>query len=245
MKYDISRGQESTQTNSWAPWHPRVCFSPVPCSAQELGAWLQGCPQHQRPGLTYADLIIRFSVADAAKFKLVEGVRKLALGRRQVCREGRERGNADVRKGKSPPAARHRWTRNPSQPAPRERDPPRGLTGPPQCQGTPKSTDLLLHPPQGQGSAGSWPAPTPKYTTGDETPKYRENHVGAQAQCCGAVANGAAGRHGPPRDGTSAQAPRPAQRRHHAWAIMQRFIAFQAADSLRDRNPIKFLLAVT
>lgn len=35
----------------------------------------------------------------------------------------------------------------------------------------------------------------PKYTTGDETSKYRENHAGAQAQCHGAVANGDAGRH--------------------------------------------------
>lgn len=32
---------------------------------------------------------------------------------------------------------------------------------------------------------------------------------------------------------------------HHARAITQRFTASQAADSLRDRNPIKFLLAAT
>lgn len=48
-----------------------------------------------------------------------------------------------------------------------------------------------------------------------------------------------------PRNGTSAQAPSPAEGRHHVRAITQRFIAFQAADSPRDLNPIKFLLAVT
>lgn len=225
-------GRKALKTNSWAPWHPRVCFSPVPCLAQELGAWLQGCPQPQRPGLTYADLIIRFSVADAAKFKLIEGVRKLALGRRQVCREG-GRGETQMLEEEKAHQQHHTGRRViPASQPPGRDPPPRGLTEPPQCQGTPKSAALLLHPPQGQGSAGSWPAPTPKYTTGDETPKYRENHAGAQAQCCGAGANGAAGRRGPPRDGTSAQAPCPAERRHHAWATMQKFIAFQAADSL-------------
>lgn len=46
-KLAISREQESTQTNSQAPWHPCVCLSPVPCSAQGSGAWLQGYPWHQ------------------------------------------------------------------------------------------------------------------------------------------------------------------------------------------------------
>lgn len=40
------------------------------------------------PGLTNADLVIRFGVANAAEFKLIEGVRELALGRRQVCERG-------------------------------------------------------------------------------------------------------------------------------------------------------------
>lgn len=66
----------------------------MPCSG--LWAVAPGAP-----GLTYADLVIRLSVADAAEFKLIEGIRELALGSRQVW-EGRSRENRDVTNGKHP-----------------------------------------------------------------------------------------------------------------------------------------------
>lgn len=53
------------------------------------------------PGLTYADLIVRLSVADAAEFELVEGIRELALGSRQVW-ESRSREKGFVTHGKVP-----------------------------------------------------------------------------------------------------------------------------------------------
>lgn len=52
-------------------------------------------------GLTYADLIVRLSIANAAEFKLVEGIRELALGSRQVC-ESRSREKGPVTHGKVP-----------------------------------------------------------------------------------------------------------------------------------------------
>ena len=174
-----------------------------------------GLPTAPAPALTYADLVIRFRVADAAELKLVEGVCKLALGRRQVCRESRR---GDISEGSSPPTARRR--RQPSQPVPTEGPIRRGHRG---------------SPPQGRGSAGSQPAPAKIRYRRDETSEHR-------ASCDGAMQGGTAG---------AAPTPSP-QRRHlctgsqpRAPGRTQRFIAFQAADSPRDLNPIKFLLAVT
>lgn len=73
----------------------------------------------------------------------------------------RERGDAGVRGGKSPPRARCRRTHNPSWQIPRESEP--HLTG-----GSPKSADL----PRPRDGALQGPGQHPaKYTTGDEALK--------------------------------------------------------------------------
>lgn len=83
---------ESTQTNSWTSGVlVSLCFPAVGGWGVAPGA----------PGLTYADLIVGLSVADAAEFKLVERIRELALGCRQVC-ESRSREKGPVTHGKVP-----------------------------------------------------------------------------------------------------------------------------------------------
>ena len=115
---------------------------------------------------------------------------------------------------------RHRRRCQPSQPVPTEGPIRWGHRG---------------SPPQGRGSAGSQPAPAKIRYRRDETSEHR-------ASCDGAMQGGTAG-----------AAPTPSPQRQHlctgsqprAPGRTQRFIAFQAADSPRDLNPIKFLLAVT
>lgn len=139
---------ESTQTNSWAPQCPRVCFPAVPCS----GA----------PGLTYADLIIRLSVADAAEFKLIEGIRELALGGRQIC-DSRSRENTGVTQGKVPQQQDAGTHMIPARKYP-QRDPCKGLLAP----GKPQIA-ALLHPPQDRALWG--PCQQPQNTLQEMKPQ--------------------------------------------------------------------------
>lgn len=58
---------------------PLCMFIPHALLSSRVWSMASGLPM--APGLTYADLVIRFSITNAAEFKLVEGVCKLALGR--------------------------------------------------------------------------------------------------------------------------------------------------------------------
>lgn len=77
------------------------------CSAQ---GWQHSqTPTSPPPALTYADLIVCLSIADAAELKLIEGICKLALGRRQIC-EGKRRcqhRNSPAQRPTRPPGGLH------------------------------------------------------------------------------------------------------------------------------------------
>lgn len=102
-KCAASRERGTAPANLWGP--PCLCLSLACTALLRVGSTVRA-PTSPPPALTYADLIVCLSIADAAELKLIEGICKLALGRRQIC----ERGNADVSTGTArhsvPPAPR-------------------------------------------------------------------------------------------------------------------------------------------
>lgn len=81
-KCAASRERGTAPANLWGP--PCLCLSLACTALLRVGSTVRA-PTSPPPALTYADLIVCLSIADAAELKLIEGICKFALGRRQIC----------------------------------------------------------------------------------------------------------------------------------------------------------------